>query len=85
MTKLSIDGAIKGLPKKAEPEAAQIEAEEKNVVRQVMYMPRRVHDQIRELAFTKRCSQQELFRRAMDMLFAEEGLASWDELKGASK
>jgi hypothetical protein len=81
MTKLSIDGAIKGLPKKAEQEAAPIEPEEKTTIRQVIYMPRRVHDQVRELAFTKRCSQQELFRRAMDKLFAEEGLASWDELK----
>lgn len=44
-------------------------------------LPRRVHDQIRELALTKRCSQQELFRGAMDMLFAEEGLTSWDGLK----
>ncbi len=85
MTKLSIDGAIKGLPKKIEPEAAPVEVEEKPVVRQVMYMPKRVHDQIRELAFNKRCSQQELFRRAMNMLFSEEGLASWDELKCLDK
>jgi hypothetical protein len=82
MTKMSIEGAVKGLPKKPEAEqSGPLPKEERDVIRQTFYMPRGVHDQIRELAFKERCSQQELFRRGMNLLFKQEGLASWEELK----
>ena len=54
--------------------------DDKDTKRQTLYLPIAVHDQIRDIAHAKRCSQQELFRRALDHLFAEEGLPSWGEL-----
>ncbi len=79
--KSSIAGAVAGLPKKAPLEIESVITEEKASVRQTLYLPRRVHDQIRDAAHEKRISQQEIFRQALDMWFAQEGLASWDELK----
>ena len=75
--------AIKSLPKRAESEADDPAFEDRKdptEKRQSLYLPIPVHEQLRELAYTKRVSQQELFRRALDMLFADEGLPSWDEL-----
>jgi hypothetical protein len=80
MKKPSIAGAVKGLPK-AEPPVEPIAPEARDVVRQTIYMPHGVHDQVRDLAYTKRCSQQEIFRRALDMPFASEGMKSWDKFK----
>lgn len=57
-----------------------------NVVkRQTIYMPFAVHDQLRELAFIERTSQQELIREAMDMLFEARGRRSWSDLKAEPK
>lgn len=67
---------------KPEDVAPEIEEapDDRDTKRQTLYLPIAVHDQIRDLAHAKRCSQQELFRRALDHLFAEEGLPSWGEL-----
>lgn len=51
------------------------------VKRQTIYMPPRVHDQLRELSFTERKSQQSLIREAINMLFRDRGCPTWDELK----
>lgn len=49
--------------------------------RQTLYLPFGVHDQLRDIAHDKRISQQEVFRRALDLYFAQEGLPNWDEAK----
>jgi hypothetical protein len=77
----SIAGAVAGLPKKTVRELDAVITEEKASVRQTLYLPKAVHDQIRDAAHEKRISQQEIFRQALDMWFEQEGLASWDELK----
>jgi hypothetical protein len=56
--------------------------EDKIFVRQTLYLPKAVHDQIRDAAHAKRCSQQEIFRQALELWFSREGLASWEELTG---
>jgi len=48
--------------------------------RQTLYLPPAVHEQLRLLAFNRRESQQELFRQGLNLLFAREGLPSWEEL-----
>ena len=85
MKKSGITGAVAGLPKKAAHEAEPIVEEEKASVRQTLYLPKAVHDQIRDAAHAKRHSQQELFRQALNLWFAQEGLASWEELTGSRK
>ena len=82
MKKSGITGAVAGLPKKAAHEAEPIVEEEKASVRQTLYLPKAVHDQIRDAAHAKRCSQQELFRQALDLWFSQEGLPSWKDLTG---
>jgi hypothetical protein len=70
-------------PKPAEPEPITLEdddADAKGKVRQTLHLPPAVHQQLRELAFRKRVSQQELFRRALDLLFKDEKVKLWDEL-----
>lgn len=74
---------VTGLPKPRTDDdvADDISHDEPSVRRQTLYMPPRVHDQLRELAFTERKSQQRLIREALNMLFADRGCATWDELK----
>lgn len=50
-------------------------------VRQTLYMPRGVYDQLRELAFHERTKMQPLVREALDMLFADRGLPTWEDAK----
>jgi hypothetical protein len=78
----NIAGAVAGLPKKVAQETAQIVPEEKSSVRQTLYLPKAVHDQIRDAAHAKRISQQEIFRQALDLWFVQEGIASWEALTG---
>ncbi len=73
--------AAKKLPQKRVAEQEPVAEETKNQVRQTLYLPTEIHDQIRDAAHVKRCSQQEIFRQALDLWFANEGLPSWDELK----
>jgi hypothetical protein len=80
--KSNLAGAVAGLPKKAPHEAESVVPEEKTSVRQTLYLPKAVHDQIREAAHANRVSQQEIFRQALDLWFSREGLASWEELTG---
>jgi hypothetical protein len=49
--------------------------------RQTLYLPPAVHEQLRLLAFNRRESQQELFRQGLNLLFACEGLPSWEEIE----
>jgi hypothetical protein len=65
----------------AEQVAEQIDADGRELKRQTLYLPPGVHDQLREAAFTKRVSMQEVVRQALDMWFADNGLQSWDEAK----
>lgn len=68
------------VPKRVEEVAAPVELEDKprgddrGMIRQTFYLPPAVYEQFRELAHTKRVTQQELFRRAANLLFKEEGL-----------
>jgi len=48
--------------------------------RQTLYMPPQVHDQMRELAYVERTTQQDLMREAMDMMFKARGKKTWKEL-----
>ena len=86
MSKLpdGLKAAAGSLPKAQVAQAEDLEPRtpEDGKRRQTFYMPPAVHDQFRDLAHAKRCSQQELFRRAANLLFAREGLPSWQELKG---
>ena len=69
----SLKSAVARLPKRQAPELEPIAPEEKPSVRQTLYLPKAVHDQIRDAAHAKRCSQQELFRQALDLWFEREG------------
>jgi hypothetical protein len=49
--------------------------------RQTLYLPPAVHEQLRLLAFTRKTSQQDLFRRGLNLLFESEGMPSWETLE----
>jgi hypothetical protein len=76
--------AIQGLPKRKAPEhqplADEVADDAKDKVRQTLHLPAAVHEQLRELSFRHRISQQQLFRRALDLLFKDLNAKSWDEL-----
>ena len=63
------------------PETGAADDSGESVKKQTLYLPFGVHDQIRDEAHAKRISQQEIFRRALDLYFADAGLPSWDEAK----
>ena len=72
-----LKATISRLPKPLTEEiAAEIDEDGRDLKRQTLYLPRGVHDQLREFAFTKRVSMQEVVRRALDMLFTDNGLPS---------
>jgi hypothetical protein len=74
------------LPKPITEQAAeQLEEDSRDQIRQTLYLPRGVHDQLREAAFSKRISMQEVVRQALNMWFSDNGLATWDEAKRGSK
>jgi hypothetical protein len=45
----------------------------------------RLCEQLRQLAFNRKISQQELFRQSLNLLFAREGLSSWEGLEEEAK
>lgn len=77
------------VPKKREAAPEEPEARERGdqrgMIRQTFYLPPAVHDQFRDLAHAKRVTQQELFRRAANLLFEQEGLPTYGELWGRKK
>lgn len=78
----SLKDAVAALPRKlVKAEIEQAIGPEKATVRQTLYLPRAVHDQIRHAAFEKRIPQQEIFRRALDLWFEKEGLTDWASLE----
>jgi hypothetical protein len=80
----AIGKAADGLPKPqpatsdAEPEVETETETEK--VRQTLHLPRAVHNQLRDLAYTQRTSQQKLIQHALDLLFVKHGMKPWREL-----
>src|SRR5215475_8902439 len=83
-TMTGLKNTVSALPKRraAEPvESEPVDQSGNKVKRQTLYLPFGVHDQLREAAFSKRISQQEIVRAALDLWFAQEGMPSWDEAK----
>jgi hypothetical protein len=79
--------AVKSLQRAVAETIAEEEprGDSRGMRRQTLYLPPAVHEQLRLLAFTRRESQQELFRQGLNLLFAREGLPSWDEIEEKSK
>jgi hypothetical protein len=74
--------AASALPKPVadpEPEIEQKEGADK--IRQTLYLPPGVHDQLRDYAYAHRISMQKIVRDALDLWFADNGLPSWEEAK----
>lgn len=78
----SIKDAVSKLPQRVVKAEIEQALQEKAQVRQTLYLPAAVHDQIRDAAHAKRISQQKIFQAALDMWFEAEGLKSWAELTG---
>jgi hypothetical protein len=80
----SIRDAVKSLQSavKERIAAAEPKGDPRGMRKQTLYLPPAVHEQLRLLAFTRKTSQQELFRQSLNMLFEREGLPSWEKLEG---
>jgi hypothetical protein len=74
---------IQSLKRTVTEEVAKVEpkGDPRGMIRQTIYLPPAVHEQLRSLAFNRRESQQELIRQGMNMLFEREGLPSWEDLE----
>ena len=59
--------------------------DERGMRRQTLYLPPGVYEYIRETCHARRCSQQKLFRDALDEYFKSIGGKGWDELESAVK
>ena len=79
----SMREAVKSLKRTVADTIAKTEpkGDARGMRRQTLYLPPVVHEQLRLLAFQRKLSQQELFRQGLDLLFAREGLPSWEELE----
>ena len=75
--------AATSLPKPGTDQPAQQEtpADDREEIRQTLYMPNGVYEQLRSLAYTERAKMQKLIREGINMLFRARGLPSWDEAK----
>ncbi len=60
-------------------------AGEGDMMRTSLYLPRAVHDKLREIAFTERRKVHELFVEGIDKVLAERGFASSIELRDNAK
>jgi hypothetical protein len=79
---MSIAKAARNLPKPIEPEAEQAEQlRDRDIVKQTLYLPPGVHEQLREAAFSQRKSMQQIAREAFNLWFEKHGFALWDEAK----
>jgi len=47
-----------------------------------LYLPHPVYDQLRELAFHERAKMHTLVMEGLDLVFADRGVASVEQLKG---
>ena len=76
-------GAAKSLPKPVveAPQEPKASHEERGRIKQTLYLPPGVHEQLRQAAFAKRVSMQEVARQAFNLWFAQVGLPSWEEAK----
>jgi len=79
--------AVKSLQRAVADTIAEEEpkGDSRGMRRQTLYLPPAVHEQLRLLAFNRRESQQELFRQGLNLLFAREGMPSWEELEAKGK
>ena len=79
----SMREAVKSLKRTVADTIAKTEpkGDARGMRRQTLYLPSAVHEQLRHLAFNRKESQQELFRQGLNLLFAREGLPSWEELE----
>jgi hypothetical protein len=66
-----------------ELEANPKEKPRKEVVTTSLYLPRAVHRQVRELAFTEDSKPHALYLEALELLFKQRGLKSISELTEA--
>jgi len=55
------------------------------VIKQTLYLPEIVHEQLRVLAFSERVKQHDLLLEGLDMMFKSRGAASISELTKADK
>ena len=79
----SMRDAVKSLKRTVADTIAKTEpkGDARGMRRQTLYLPPAVHEQLRHIAFNRKESQQELFRQGLNLLFAREGLPSWEELE----
>lgn len=55
------------------------------MMRTSLYLPRAVHDKLREIAYVERCKVHDLFIEGIDKVLAERGFASTKELRSSAK
>lgn len=59
--------------------------DETGMMRTSLYLPRAVHDKLREIAFTERCKVHDLFIEGIDQALSARGFPGCAELKESAK
>ncbi len=66
----------------AEPQKQRMSDDKPRLIKQTLYLPEAVHEQLRVLAFHERVKQHDLLMAGLDMMFKSRGAKSIGELTG---
>ncbi len=55
------------------------------LIKQTLYLPKEVHEQLRVLAFHERVKQHDLLMKGLDMMFKSRGAKSIKEITGTKE
>lgn len=68
-----------------EVQTAAISKPKSEIIKQTVYLPSAVHEQLRQLAFEERKKMHDYLVEGLDRVFKDRGLKSYVELSGETK
>lgn len=77
---------VKKTNKRSDESSAEVISKTKNeIIKQTVYLPSAVHEQLRQLAFEERKKMHDYLVEGLDRVFKDRGLKSYIELSDAAK
>jgi hypothetical protein len=79
------DTPVEGKTEKQKPARQTTASDKPRLIKQTLYLPEAVHEQLRVLAFYERVKQHDLLMEGLDMMFKSRGAKSISELTGTDE
>jgi hypothetical protein len=79
------DTPVEGKTEKQKPARQTTASDKPRLIKQTLYLPEMVHEQLRVLAFHERVKQHDLLMEGLDMMFKSRGAASISEITKADE